>query len=67
MWFRKDKIMYERPAFLEQKNYASYEEYYENVTGQKIEICCPYCGITVAYAEAILGKNCDKCGGKLTD
>ena len=59
--------MYERPAFLESENYASYEEYYENVTGKKLEVCCPYCGTIVSYDVAIKGKDCNKCGGKLTD
>ena len=59
--------MYERPAFLEPKNYATYEEYYENVTGQKLEVCCPYCGTIVTYDVTIKGKKCNKCGGKLTD
>lgn len=55
-------------AFLDWRNYSSYEEYISQMTGKRGSYVCPYCGTPYAYADILElegGECCDKCGAEL--
>jgi len=65
---RKEGVVMSEEAFLDWKNYSSYEEYIFQMTGKRGSYVCPYCGTKYAYADILElkgGEDCNKCGAEL--